>query len=113
MSEHATSQLISCCFYVSQGLFSPDVLRSGLRTHLSDGGGDMNDRAGVWDWPAPQGLPFCSLLEVDWHHVHAFICMIMCIYCIIILYKRTVAPFESLRLESSLLSGPRAAKELQ
>ncbi|CAK8985407.1 [F-actin]-monooxygenase MICAL2 (Molecule interacting with CasL protein 2) (MICAL-2) (mMical2) [Durusdinium trenchii] len=33
------------------------MIESGLRTHLSDGADDMNDRAGIWEWLESSILP--------------------------------------------------------
>ena len=48
-------------------VMATELPRSGLRTSLSDGADDMNDREGIWNWPRPQHL-CCLLLTCDAQH---------------------------------------------
>jgi hypothetical protein len=83
MSHEFISRFSSMFEPVSSFLVSP---RSGLRTHLSEGAEEMNDRAGIWNWSQPENHHLRPLSGRGWvNHPGAF------------------GPLAFCRLESSLL----------
>eukprot|EP00913_Durusdinium_trenchii_P017822 g16747.t1 len=49
--------LFSIAVILHEDITNTYMIESGLRTHLSDGADDMNDRAGIWEWLESSILP--------------------------------------------------------
>lgn len=71
--------LFSVAVILHEDITNTYMIESGLRTHLSEGAEEMNDRAGIWNWlesslmpklfaqTDPLGLPYAS--KTEWSRV--------------------------------------------